>query len=124
MAYDDCRTIFEKAMADPKGARAKTGTYDAAMQLRTRMNYFRTLDRRSNAEIYPADNPMHGQSLYDTYVCQIERDEDGEFWLYVVPRMAKVLALEGISDGGDLIDINPTDVEAHEVHMIEDKTNG
>lgn len=117
-AYTDCRELYEAAALDPKGARACVGTESSAINMRTRMHYFRKLDRDANAEIYPASNPMHGQSLYDAYVVTILPDEDGQHWLYVQPRSARILAIEGLSDTPDLID-----AEAREVHLIEDKSN-
>jgi hypothetical protein len=77
-AYDDCRDIFERATLDPKGARAKAGTREAAVALRTRLHYFRTLDRQANADIYDAGHPMHGRSLYDGFLVELIRDEDGD----------------------------------------------
>lgn len=118
-AYADCQKLFESATADPKGARACLGAYEACVNMRTRMHYFRSLDRDSNANIYPKDHPMHGVSAYDDYVVQIIEDEDGMHWLYVQPRSAKILVIEGLSDVGDLIDTT-----GEEVRMLEDKTNG
>ncbi len=118
-AYEDCRSLYEAASADPKGARARLGTYDACINMRTRMHYFRKLDRDANAETYPRGDPMHGVSSYDDYVCRIIPDEDNEFWLYVEPRSGQILNIEGLSGVGDLIE-----VEGHEVHLIEDKSNG
>ena len=122
-AYEDCKALFEAALADPKGARALGGTYEACLRLRTRMHYYRKLDRDANAEVYAVDHPMHGHSIYDPYVCQIVPDEDSQHWLYVSPITAQSLHIEGISDGGELLESNPTDTEAHEVHLLEDKSN-
>lgn len=119
-AYEDCRALYDAATADPKGARACLGTYESCVNMRTRMHYFRKLDRNANSETYPDDHPMHGVSRYDDFVIQISGDTAGEFWLYIQPRSAKVLAIEGLSDTPDLLDDNITDGEAHEVHAIED----
>jgi hypothetical protein len=110
-AYDDCRDIFERATLDPKGARAKAGTHEAATSLRTRLHYFRTLDRRANAGVYASDHPMHGRSLYDGFMVELIRDEDSDWWAYVTPRRDKILALEGLSEVGDLLEESP-DVQA------------
>lgn len=122
-AYTDCRELYEAALADPKGARAKLGTQDACINMRTRMHYFRKLDREANGRTYPVDHTMHGTSIYDPYVVQMFKDEDGDWWMYVSPR-AKMLYIEGLSEVPDLIDSNVVDGEAHEVHQIEDQTNG
>ncbi len=118
-AYEDCRALYDAATADPKGARACLGTYDACVNMRTRMHYFRKLDRESNADVYPSDHPMHGVSTYDDFVIRIVPDEDNEFWIYIERRSARILHVEGLSEVGDLID-----VEGDEVHLIEHKTNG
>lgn len=118
-AYRDCEELYARAAADPKGARACLGTYESAVQMRTRMHYFRKLDREANLTIYPTGHPMHGESTYDEFVVQIIRDEDDEFWLYITPRSARILAIEGLSEVGELIE-----AEGEEVHQIEDHSNG
>lgn len=122
-AYTDCQTLFEAALADPKGARAKLGTQDACINMRTRMHYFRKLDREANKRTYPVNDPMHGTSVYDPYIVQMFKDEDGDWWMYVSPR-SKILQIEGLSEVPDLIDANVLDGEAHEIHQIEDQSNG
>jgi hypothetical protein len=118
-AYEDCKNLYDAAAADPKGARACLGTYESCVQMRTRMHYFRSLDRRANEDIYPKGHQMWGVSAYDDYFIQIQQDQDRMFWLYIQPRSARVLYVEGLSEVGDLID-----VDSEEVHMIEDKTGG
>lgn len=124
-AYDDCRAAFEAALADPKGARIRCGTQASAMNMRTRMHYFRNLDRKASTQIYPPDSPNHGVSVYDPYVVRNPiPDVDGDWWLYIEPRASTDLVIEGLSDTPPLLDSNITDSEAHEVHLIEDKSNG
>ena len=122
-AYEDCKALFEAALADPKGARARKDTYDECLRLRTRMHYFRKLDRDANEMVYTTDHPMHGHSVYDPYICQIVPGEDGDWFLYVNPITSDSLEIEGLSSVGELLESNPTDTEAHEVHLIEDKSN-
>lgn len=120
-AYTDCQRLFDAATSDPKGARAQIGTQEACINMRTRMHYFRKLDREANAKTYPSDHPQHGVSIYDPYVVRLLPDEDGEWWVYVQPRAPDDMVIEGLSEGGDqLIDMNITDGEAHEVHALED----
>lgn len=118
-AYLDCRSLYDAALADPKGARACLGTYDACINMRTRMHYFRSLDRKANEVIYQKGDPKYGTSIYDDYVVQISEDIAREWWLYIRPRSANVLAIEGLSDVQE-----PIDVDGEEVRLIEDQTNG
>ncbi len=122
-AYTDCQKLFDAAMADPKGARCLVGTQEQCINMRTRMHYFRKLDRDANLGVYPEGHAMHGTSIYDPYVVRLLPDEDGQWWMYVEPRNGDNLIIEGLSDTPDLIDLNATDVDGHEVHMIEDKSN-
>lgn len=122
LAYTDCRKLYEAALADPKGARARIGTQDQCINMRTRMHYFRNLDRKANAQTYPADHAFHGTSIFDPLVVRMFPDEDGDWWVYVQPRTEDML-IEGLSEVGDLIDQNVTDTTAHEVHQLEDKSN-
>ena len=64
-----------------------------------------TLDRDANAQTYPDGHPMYAVSAYDDFVIRILRDEDDEFWLYIEPRSGRILAIEGLSDVPDLIDV-------------------
>jgi len=123
-AYKECEAIFERAAADSGGARVQVESYGAAVGLRTRLHYFRKLDREANAKTYPADHPQHGQSIYDDFSVAIYPDEGREhYWLYIEPRSKKILAIEGLSETPPLIADNPTDTEAHEVHQIEDHSH-
>jgi hypothetical protein len=101
-SYRDCQSLYEKAAKDLEGIRAKLGTYDSCVHMRTRMHYFRKLDRDANAATYPAGHHMHGVSPYDDYVIQIAKDEDGEFWLYVTARSAKILTVESLHTGEEI----------------------
>ncbi len=82
------------------------------------MHYFRSLDRKANEAVYQPGHAMHGSSVYDDFVVQIIKDIADEFWLYIQPRSAKVLAIEGLSD------VEPIDVDGEEVLAIADQTNG
>jgi hypothetical protein len=123
-AYTDCQKLFDSALADPKGARALIGTWEACTNMRTRMHYFRRLDREANQKTYPADHPNHGTSIYDPYVVRLIPDEDNQWWVYVQPRAPDSMIIEGLSDTPDLLDANSTDTSASEVFALEDKSNG
>ena len=125
LAYGDCQRLFEAALGDPKGARAMIGTQEQCLNMRTRMHYFRNLDRKANLHVYKPGDAMYGTSIYDPYVVRDPVcDEDGNWWLYVEPRSNTNMIIEGLSEGGLNFVENITDVESHEVHFIEDKTHG
>jgi hypothetical protein len=124
-AYRECQEVFENAARDSAGARVQVADYNAAVGLRTRLHYFRKLDRAANAQTYPADHPQHGQSIYDDFSVSIYPDEDRvRYWLYIEPRSKKILAIEGLSETPPLIADNITDGEASETFQIEDQSRG
>lgn len=110
-AYDDCRKVFESALLDPRGARARIGDQGMAMNMRTRMHYFRNLDREANKLTYPEDHSMHGTSVYDPYVVRLIPDEDDAWWVYVQPRGATDMIIEGLSEVDELIDVDGAEVQ-------------
>lgn len=124
LAYTDCQKLFDAALADPKGARARFGTQEACINMRTRMHYFRKLDREANEHTYDPGHIMYATSIYDPYVVRLIMDEDREWWVYVEPRANANMVIEGLSEVGELIDMNLTDGEAHEIHAIEDQSHG
>lgn len=115
-AYLDCRALYDAATADPKGARACLGTYESCINMRTRMHYFRMLDRRANEAVYPKGHAQHGTSIYDDYVVRITEDTAKEWWLYIEPRSGRILAIQGLSE------VEIVEVEGEEVRLIEDQS--
>jgi hypothetical protein len=69
--YDDCKELFDAAVAQ-NGIRITCTRGGQAVNLRARLNHFRTLDRESMAEIYPTDHPKHGISAYDPFVIRLD----------------------------------------------------
>ncbi len=110
-AYDDCKAVFESALTDPKGARAKIGDHGMALNMRTRMHYFRNLDRNANTQTYPPDHPMHATSVYDPFVVRLYPDEDAIWWVYVQPRGVSGMVIEGLSEVDELIEVEGTEVQ-------------
>ena len=105
-AYRDCVELFEAATRDPKGARVKLDDYDRCVNTRTRMHYYRNLDRRANALTYEQGHPLHNASAYDDFVLRIRLDQDGKYWLYIEPRTAGGFHIEGLSEVGEDVDEN------------------
>ena len=69
-SYDDAKEIFDKALENG-GVLVTCRNDGQAVNLRARLNHFRQLDRDSMAQIYPADDPRHGTSIYDPFVIRL-----------------------------------------------------
>lgn len=121
-AYRVEQDAFDTAGTGDKGARFKLGTYEACVGFRQRLHYFRTLDRKYQAELYPLGHPSHGVSSYDEFEVTIIPDEDSEWWVYIQKRSGKILAVELIDNDHSLL-AAPADGEAHEIHQIEDHSD-
>lgn len=71
--------IWQQALESEKGIRLKS---ESPTDLRARLYHARAADRRNNAKIYPADNPLHNRSFYDHLTIRLEegavRIESGE----------------------------------------------
>lgn len=95
-AFEDIKTMFDKALAAPKGIRIRCTTYGAAIALRSRFNYFRKVDRAENRKIYEADHPRYGWSVYDGLVLRVPPADSGDTNLYIEPRSAEGVTVEEI----------------------------
>jgi len=97
LAFDDMRDVFEKALNSAKGVRIPCANRGAAIVLRSRLNYFRKINRDENRQIYSLDHPMHGRSVYDKLVLRIAAKGDKEDnVLYVEQRTIDNLIIEEI----------------------------
>lgn len=119
-AYPDCEALWDAALADKAGARARVRSQDAAINLRSRMHYYRNLLRRQNKELFPPDHPQWGTSVYDhLYIQMFPEEGGGNWWLYVTPRDTADMVIEGLSDSPPLLDgPPPIDGHAHEVRQL------
>lgn len=97
LAYDDCYTLLDKALDEPRGIRVEVADESAAIYLRMRIHHARTIDRNDNAKTYPADSPFHGRSPYDILVCRIENGGD-TVWLYLDKQKVEIGRVESIED--------------------------
>lgn len=99
LSYDDCFTLFEKALEDSKGARyqiaATPKEYGKHQYFRMRMHQARALDRKDNRDLYEPGHKLYGRSAYDPLVIQLKPDSEGGWWVYV-----------------SHTEINPEDIEA------------
>lgn len=98
LAYQDCRDLFERAMADPRGARLLIGKQNFARFFVLRMHKCRTIERADNAKVYPIGDPMHGASDWDQIKCSIKEDSDGHWWVYAEKVELDLNRVESLSE--------------------------
>lgn len=88
LSYNDCFTLFEKALEDKKGARFQVndGLHRGdSWQFRLRMHQARQIDRNDNKALHPDPGmPLHGRSEFDPLMIQIKQDTEMKWWVYVV----------------------------------------
>lgn len=78
LAYSDVKEVFDRAIASEKGVNLYFGTAKERDRFMFRSLYFRVLDRRNNAILYPEPaHTMHGASIYDTISLLKRHDERG-----------------------------------------------
>lgn len=95
--FGDVQEVLDRAIAAPKGIRIPLPTRRAAIELRSRANYYRKLDRDTNSKSYPEGHPMHGSSAYDGLVLRIPpKGSAEEHILYIEPRSASDLDIQEI----------------------------
>lgn len=103
LSYSDCFTLFDKALADTKGARFQVNggdLYGDAYHFRLRMHQARAIDRKDNQAMYPdPGHPLHGRSELDPLVIQIKGpDTEGKWWIYVKHTKIDVDDIESLSE--------------------------
>lgn len=84
LAFQDCITIYQKAMEDEFGCRVRMKDRSAAINFRMRMHTARQLDRDDNKFVYRENesHQLYGRSVFDQLVCKI-RYFEGSWWIYV-----------------------------------------
>lgn len=122
-SYRDCQDLLTKAASSSLGVRVCFASEEAAIQKRSRIHYFRVLDRKSNAKTYPEGHHLHGTSAYDDFYCSIRVDTAGEWWLYIQRRSDEVLAIEPLGDE-NLIEVESTEVKFLEDHTFDPTAEG
>jgi hypothetical protein len=98
LAFDDIAEAFERALAAPKGIRIPCASRGAAINLRSRFNYLRKINRTENRTVYGPEHPMHGRSIYDKLILRIPPREAADCTtLYIEPRSIEDLRIEEIA---------------------------
>lgn len=97
LAFDDARAVLDKALDTKKGLKIPCSSRGAAIQLRSRFNYYRKLDRAESKNLYDQDHPMFGRSAYDRLVLRIPpKGEKDDATLYIEPHSVEKLTIEEI----------------------------
>jgi len=97
-AYQDCYTIFDKALDDPVGVRVAMPDEKAARWMRNRLHRARLIHRQDNAELYDQGHPMHNASPFDVLVVRIKEDTEGGTWLYIERGGIDLTTVESLAD--------------------------
>lgn len=100
LSYDDCFTLFDRALADPKGARyqADDGSLGKNRYFVMRMHQARALDRSDNKLLFNLGDPLFGRSIYDPLVCRLLEDTTGKWWVYVMHTEIDEAEIESLSE--------------------------
>lgn len=100
LAYAAEFEYFDKALADPLGARVHAGTRDQALNLRFRLNAARRIDREKLKESLKRGDPAWGTSPFDAIVCRLKQDTEDEWWVYLERNDVGVRHVESLSGEG------------------------
>lgn len=102
LSYADCKSLFERALDDPKGARYQVanGVYGKNKYFVMRMHQYRDLDRKENRSLYEPGHLLHGRSVYDVLICQLKEDTEGKWWTYVSHTELDDAEIESLSEIG------------------------
>lgn len=97
-AFTDAREILERALEAPKGVRIPCSSRSAATLLRSRLNYYRKIDRAQNKMVYDQDHPLYGQSMYDALILRIPpKGTPGDNILWIEPHSTEGIVIEEIT---------------------------
>lgn len=96
LSYIDAYEVLDRALAARRGVRITFEDVGAARSFQLRLNKARALNREDNAETYPAGEPLHGRSEYDTLLIQFRSNGEGTFIL--VEKIDREMQIEEIED--------------------------
>ena len=95
LAFDDLRSVFERAIESPRGIRIVCKTRSEAIVTRSRMNYLRKMDRKENSITYQSDHPMFMRSAWDRLVLRIPpKGDPDDTVIFIEKRSADNMVIE------------------------------
>ena len=100
LSYSDCFALFDKALDDKRGARYQVppGDHGTNQYFVMRMHQARSIDRKDNKIIYAPGDPLYGRSVYDVLICQLKKDIEGLWWVYVSHTELEPSDIESLSE--------------------------
>jgi hypothetical protein len=105
-AYADCFGYFDRALATTHGIQKWFPAHPPAYDLRMRLNYARTIDKRINTRFRESDDPLYGSSIYSQIRIRLFAAEGGGWWL----QLLKVSA-DAIDDDDGWVEIGEEEEE-------------
>lgn len=87
-SYADCAKLLQDALNTSKGLKVRCEDKGAAVQLRTRLNVMRRMDRLDNKRTYPPEHPLYGNSAYDVLAILLE-EVDGGWWYVRIEKLSE-----------------------------------
>jgi len=99
LGVEEIREVFDRALNAEIGVRVPCHSRGAAINLRSRFNYIRKLDRQENAQTYPPGHSMHGKSQYDQLILRIPgKWEPDSTVLYIEHRVYEAFEIENVQE--------------------------
>lgn len=74
ITMNDCKEVFEAAIASEHGIILKFSSQGQAVSFRHRLNAYRKRDRDRNKQLYDPGTDLYTASEFDTLVCSIPKD--------------------------------------------------
>lgn len=96
-AYADCLDLYERALGDEVGARAKLPTVNEATMFRMRMHQARSLERAESRRMYDKTDIRYNKSEFDVLKVTVREDTEGGWWVYVTRHGQEIETVETLS---------------------------
>ena len=96
LAYEDCFELFQRALADSRGIRARFYTSGKARHMQMRMNQARALEREESRRMYPSDDLRWNKSQFDVLAVKVN-SVGNEWWVVIERHGCNVLEIESLS---------------------------
>lgn len=99
-AFTDCYDLYERALHDSLGARAKLPSYKDATLYQLRLHHARSLLRLESRRIYDSADIRYNKSEFDCLKATVRMDPSGAWWVYITRHGQEVETIESLSESG------------------------